>query len=184
MTDPIHTPPPPPPTGLGPRLRVAHLDGRAATPFAVTPDAAQRAALAAWLGISAIEALAFKGQIAPAGRSDWLLAGRLRARVVQPCVITLAPVRSDLDEEVRRRFTPHAIDPDGDEVEMPEDDTLEPLGSHIDLGTVLTEALELALPLYPRAEGAALDAPDDADPVEDTRKPFAGLADLLGQKDS
>lgn len=183
MTDQPHDLPPPPPAGLGPRLRVAHLDGRAATPFAVTPDAAQRAALAAWLGISAIEALAFTGQIAPAGRTDWLLTGRLNARVVQPCVVTLAPVRTTLDDEVRRRFTPHAIDPEGDEVEMPEDDTLEPLGSHIDLGAVMIEALELALPLYPRAEGAALDAPAEDEPAEDTRKPFAGLADLLGKKD-
>ena len=44
--------------------------------------------------------------------------------------------------------------PDGDEVEMPEDDTVEPMPEVIDLAEVAAEALALALPLYPRAPGA------------------------------
>ncbi len=39
---------------------------------------------------------------------------------------------------------------------MPEDETQEPLPEIIDIGAVATEALELALPLYPRAPGVAL----------------------------
>lgn len=176
--------PAPPPSGLGPRLRVAHLDGRAPTAFDVTPSPEQRAALAAWLDIIAIDALRLTGQIAPAGSSDWLLTADLTARVVQPCIITLAPVRSKLAEAVRRRYTPDLTEPEGDEVEMPEDDTLEPLTANIDLGAVLIEALELALPLYPRVEGAALDAPAEAEPADQPeRKPFAGLADLMARKD-
>ncbi|MFB2532445.1 DUF177 domain-containing protein [Paracoccus sp. p4-l81] len=182
--DPHPDLPPPPPSGLGPRLRVAHLDGRNPTPFDVAPDADQRAALAEWAGISAIPALRMQGQIAPAGRDDWQLTARLTGRVVQPCVITLAPVTSPISDDIRRRYSPHVTTPEGDEVEMPEDDTLEPLGPTIDLGLVLVEALELALPLYPRAEGANFEAPVDADPSEDdpAPKPFAVLADLLAKK--
>ena len=36
---------------------------------------------------------------------------------------------------------------------MPEDDTIEKLGREIDLAAVMIEALSLALPLYPRADG-------------------------------
>ena len=52
------------------------------------------------------------------------------------------------------------------------------------LGHVALEALELAIPLYPRAPGAELGAveaiPEGAAALEDeVIKPFAGLADLL-----
>lgn len=172
----------PPPAGLGPRLRVAHLDGSAPTPFDLRPDTAQRAALAAWLEIPAIRALRLTGSIRPVGERDWLLEAALSATVVQPCVITLAPVATTLSEPVARRYTPDLTTPEGDEIEMPEDDTIEPLGAWIDLNSVLIEALELALPLYPRAEGAGL-PPAAPEPQPETRKPFAGLAGLLRPED-
>ena len=65
------------------------------------------------------------------------------------------------------------------------DDEIEPLGPMIDAGEVLVEALALALPPYPRAEGAELPvaatAPDDQE--DGGRRPFQGLADLLRRKD-
>jgi uncharacterized metal-binding protein YceD (DUF177 family) len=74
-------------------------------------------------------------------------------------------------------------DPEGDEAEMPEDDTVEPMPEVIDLAEVAAEALSLALPLYPRAPGAefapALHAADGIAPLKDTDlKPFAGLQGL------
>lgn len=163
------------------RLRVAHLNPRGPTPFALEPDAARCAAIAAELGIDALAKLRFEGQIRPEGGDAWALTGRLRARVTQPCVVTLKPVRTALDEEVERHYSPHVTAPEGEEVEMP-DATLEPLGQFIDLGAVLIEELALALPEYPRAEGAALQTPPD-DPVPDTRRPFEGLDKLLGNRD-
>ena len=73
---------------------------------------------------------------------------------------------------------------DDEEVEIPEDDTLEPLGEVIDAAEVAIEALSLALPLYPRAPGVELGAvqvsPPDAAPLQDADlKPFAGLAKLM-----
>ena len=160
------------------RYRVSELAPKKPTRFRLAPDAAARAALAGEIGIIGIAALSFEGEIRPSGRHDWELQGHLRARVVQPCVVTLAPVASDIAEPVVRRYLAEMPEPEGDEVEMPEDDTAEPLPEVIDLAAVMAEALVLALPLYPRAPGAAFDAIADEGP-EETRKPFAGLAGLL-----
>ena len=162
------------------RFRVAHLNPRQPTEFALAPDAAARAALAAQLGLVELPKLRFSGQIRAVAQDGWEVTGALTARVVQPCVVTLAPVTTDLAEPVDRVFSPHVTAPEGDETEMP-DDTLEPLGQFIDLAAIMAEALSLALPLYPRASGAALE-PGATDDDEPARKPFAGLADLL--KDS
>ncbi len=159
------------------RLRVAHLNPRQPTEFALRPDAADRAALARELGIDGLSRLAFTGQISARDADAWVVEGRLTARVTQPCVVTLAPVSTDLDSEFRRVFSPHIATPEGDEVEMT-DDELEPLGQFIDLRAIMTEELSLALPLYPRAEGAALTEPEP-DPDDAPRKPFSGLADML-----
>jgi len=163
------------------RYRVAQLNPRQPTTFELAPDADARAAIAAELGISALPALRFKGEIRPVASDAWEVTGRLSAKVVQPCVVTLAAVKTSLNEDVHRVFSPHATTPEGDEVEMRDDET-EPLGSFIDVEAMMIESLSLALPLYPRAAGAALDAPE-AEPEGETRKPFAGLADLLKGED-
>ena len=144
------------------RLRVAHLNPRAPTPFSLVPDAERCAAIATELGIPALSRLSFAGEIRAEAGEAWVLTGRLRARVTQPCVVTLKPVKTALDEEVERHYSPHISTPEGDEVEMP-DDTLEPLGQFIDLGAVMIEELALALPEYPRAEGVAFEAAPDED---------------------
>ncbi|MFC0198918.1 YceD family protein [Paracoccus rhizosphaerae] len=164
------------------RLRVAHLNPNTPTPFHLAPDADTRAALAEELGIDALSRLDFRGELRAHGHDGWLLTGKLAARVTQPCVVTLKPVRSDISDDVRIQFTPHVAAPEGDEVEMP-DETLEPLGSFIDLTAIMVEALSLALPEYPRAAGAELASPDQPDDqAGDTRRPFAGLDKLLGGK--
>lgn len=159
--------------------RVADLPAKKPTRFRIAADDALRAGLARELGISDVPALEFQGELRPFGRHDWELEARLKAEVVQPCVVTLAPVRTRLDEAVMRRYLHDMPEPEADEIEMPEDDTAEPLPAVIDLGAVIAEALALALPLYPRAEGADAALPE----VEPTEKPFAGLADLLARKD-
>ena len=163
------------------RLRVAHLNPRAPTDFALHPDADARSRIAEELNLDGLPRLAFEGRVRPEGGDAWTLEGRLTARVVQPCVVTLKPVRSDISDDVRIRFTPHMPDVEAEEVEML-DETLEPLGNFIDLTAIMVEAISLALPEYPRAEGARLDevAPDvAAEPTPDTRRPFAGLDQLL-----
>ncbi|MBW0157769.1 DUF177 domain-containing protein [Sedimentimonas flavescens] len=168
--------------------RVADLAGRKPNRFDIRPDAATCAAIAQWAGISAVKSLRLKGTLTAKGRSDWLLEAAFTARVVQPCAVTLAPVTTDLAEEITRHYLADLPEPTGDEVEMPEDDTLEPLRAEIDLAAVALEALELALPLYPRATELEPDArlsavPDGAEELTDeATRPFANLRDLLAGK--
>lgn len=168
------------------RLRTAALSHRKTTRFRWQPDAAARATLAKALGLQAIAALDFQGEIHPEGREDFRLEGQLAADVVQSCVITLAPVPARLRESVLRRYLAEFTLPDGDEVEMPADDSPEPLPATLDLTDVAAEALALALPPYPRAKGVSLGeavfGPEGVAPLRDRDlNPFAGLAGLVGR---
>ncbi len=166
------------------RLRLSELPVTRPTAFAVEPDAEDRAEIARRLDITAIRKLRFEGELHPEGKRDWRLVGHLGATVVQPCVVTLDPVTTRIDEEVRRAYLAHPPEPEGgDEVEMPEDDTAEALPETLDLWGVMEEALALALPAFPRAEGAALGEAVFAEPgkaamTDDDAKPFAGLKSL------
>lgn len=150
--------------------------------FDLSPDAGERAAVAADLDILDLPLFRFAGTVKPAGK-DVVLEGVLTATVVQPCSVTLVPVTTHIAEPVTRRYVADWVEPEGDEVEIPEDVTVEPLPQAIDLAEVAVEALALALPLYPRAPGAdlgeAVFAPPGVAPLraEDLR-PFAGLAAL------
>ena len=183
------------PAGLSHVLRLADLPQRKPTRFALTPDAEICAALAADLGLSDLRKLRFAGQLTPMAGRDWHLEAQLGATLVQPCGITLDPVRTRIDQPVQRQYSDRAEAaadlPAGTEMEMPQDDTLEPLPAVIDLGQVLLEELILAIPPFPRAPGAELGsvlaAPEDIAPLDDAAmKPFAGLAalrDSLSGKD-
>ncbi len=178
---PPNTPPP-----WSHPVRIAELAARKPTRFDLKPDTATRRAIAAWAGITALPALRLRGTLTPKGRSDWLLEAALEAEVEQPCVVTLAPVRTVLHDPVTRRYLADMPEPEGDEIEMPEDDTSEPLKAVIDLAAVALEALDLALPLYPRADGADLGekvfTTPGATPLRDEdARPFANLRDLLGR---
>ena len=148
------------------------------------PDADERASLAEELGLLGLRKLAFTGQLTPDGARDWRLDARLGATVVQPCVVTLAPVTTRIDEDVIRRYLAEMPDlPAGDEIEMPEDETAEPLPASLDLKTVMREALALALPDFPRAEDApagdmSVTRPGSEPLSDDDVKPFAALKSL------
>jgi uncharacterized metal-binding protein YceD (DUF177 family) len=168
------------------RFRTGGLSPRKPTRFSYHLDAAARAALAGDLGLLALHSLDLTGEITPAGRDELVLTARLTANADQACVVTLAPVRAELDEPIRRSYVAGLADPEGDEVEMPDDDGREPMPEVIDMAEIAAEALALALPLYPRAPGAefgsaqhaakGVNALTDAD-----LKPFAGLAGLAAQ---
>lgn len=165
------------------RIRTADLTGNRRRPFDLTPDAAARAALAADLGLLSLDMLRLVGDLRPSGRSDVVLTARLTAQAVQACVVTLAPVPCQVDVPVSRHYVSDWTEPEGDEVEIPEDDTREPMPEMVDLSAVLAEALALALPDYPRAPGAELGAAVFAAPgvdplLDEAVRPFAGLAAL------
>jgi uncharacterized metal-binding protein YceD (DUF177 family) len=165
-------------------LPLARLPRGAEREFDLRPGPEARAALADEMGLLGLKKLRLAGRLIPEGRRDWRLEAVLGATVVQPCVVTTEPVTTRIDEPVLRRYLADMPAPaPGEEVEMPEDDSAEPLPASLDLSAVMAEALALALPLYPRAAGselgAAAFAPPGAAPLtDDDVKPLAGLGAL------
>lgn len=168
------------------RFRTGGLSPRKPTRFSYRPDADERARLAADLGLLALYALDLTGEFRPDGRDELMLDATLTARADQPCSLTLVPVPANVTEVVRRRYVAGLETPEGDEIEMPEDDSVDPMPDEIDLADVAAEALALALPLYPRAPGAELGqsvhAAEGVTPLSDADlKPFSGLQGLAAQ---
>ncbi|WP_037316135.1 YceD family protein [Ruegeria halocynthiae] len=164
-------------------LRVADLPQNAPTPFDLRPDASSLTAIKDDLGLLGLRKLSFVGDIRAQGKRDWALTGKLGATVIQPCIVTLEPVTTRIDIPVSRIFLAEWSNPDEPEFEIPEGDETEPLGPEIDPGIVMIEALSLALPLYPRKDGAELEQAGYTEPgkkamTDDDVKPFAGLAGL------
>lgn len=162
--------------------RTATLASRKPTRFDFRPDAEGRAAMAAALDLIALPAFRLSGEFRPVGKRDFDLVATLTAEAVQPCSVSLAPVPCTLNDGVHRRYVADYVAPEGDEVEMTDDET-DALPEVIDLAEVAVEALALALPLYPRAAGAELGeavfaAPGVAPLADTDLKPFAGLAAL------
>lgn len=158
-------------------LRVSDLAARGGMRFHLSPSAEARAELAGSLGVPKVRKLDFRGRLVAEGRHDWRLEGTLGATVIQTCVITAEPVTTRIDETVTRRFLREMPVPSELEAEIPDDDTLEPLGPSIDPGAVMVEALALALPDYPRVPGAEMPASPDS-PEDERPNPFAALAAL------
>lgn len=173
----------PGPDDTRPILVIADLPARKPTRFSLDPDGAACAAMADRLGVSGLRKVHLRGELRPQGGRDWGLVAQLGATVLQPCAVTLEPVTTRIDERVERLYMHDLPEITGQEVEMPEDDRLDPLPDQIDLMALLEEALALAVPMYPRADGAQLDthvfaAPGVAPMTDDDAKPFAGLAAL------
>lgn len=165
-------------------LRPADLATHEPTQFELVLDEPDCAAIAQDIGVPALRKIRFKGTLKPIGKRDWQLSAHLGATVLQDCVVTLAPVTTRIEEDVTREWLAAARKvTNEEEVEIPEDVSQDPLGDVIDLGEVLIEALALALPAYPRAEGADLSEQNFAEKgvtpmTDEDARPFAGLAGL------
>ena len=164
-------------------MRLTELTTGRPTTFTLEPNAAERKAVAQALGIVALKKLKFEGTLTPQGRTDWALQAKLGATVVQECVVSLDPVTTRIDEQVNRDYMKVIPEIDAAELEMSQDDTIDPLPEILDLAQVMIEALSLALPPYPRSKDAelgaiAVTAPGITPMTDDDAKPFAGLGAL------
>jgi uncharacterized metal-binding protein YceD (DUF177 family) len=166
-------------------IQVGKLSPSKAFRFDLRPDEAQIRVLRDDLELLGLRKLRLHGEIKPDGARDWRLVATLGATVTQPCVATLEPVTTRIEEKLVRRYLKDwPLEEElGEEVEMPEDDSIDPLDDEIDLVGVLQEALSLALPTYPRADGAgpveSESRPDGAEPIDSSRSnAFSALADL------
>ena len=173
------------PNHAHPSIELKHLVQNGGVDFDLTLSERDISEISAQLDLLSLQKIKFSGSILPIGKGDWELTGKLGATVEQVCSLTLAPVRCRIDTPVIRKFrkSPITLNHTGPEHEIPEDDSEEQLEDVIDLGRVLREALSLALPDYPRAEGAELESaefgPPGVTPLTDqAARPFSVLAGL------
>ncbi|MBC6437816.1 MAG: DUF177 domain-containing protein [Rhodobacteraceae bacterium] len=138
--------------------RIADLRKDRATPFALIPNAKGRVAIARELDVLALRKLRFDGTLNRIDEARMHLHGRLGATVVQPCVISLAPVTTRLEAGITRIYLAALPEPECTSMDVPWNDNEEPMPTHLNLADVMLEALVLHLPLYPRVPGAKLEA--------------------------
>jgi uncharacterized metal-binding protein YceD (DUF177 family) len=113
--------------------------------------------------------------------TNFEIAYRLAAEIVQACVVTLEPLAAAIARQFTRElhYTPNLRRPVEEEViVVPGDDELpEEIGSlHFDLAGPLMEEFLLAIDPYPRARGVEFSPPSSATAPPDS--PFAVLKDL------
>ena len=157
----------------------------AGTEIALKPSPEQRADLARWTGLDSIEALNGIVSLKKLGAGHFSYDARFSADVVQPCVVTLVPVRSHIEREFQRIFQvtdARVAAPQKGTIELPskvttDDEEPEVLSSPmLDVAAPVLEELALAIDPYPRAPGVAFQPP--ADDQDRSESPFAVLKQL------
>lgn len=150
----------------------------------IEADPAIRRAVADVGGLREVLLAQASFDVTPQSGGRFHVAGHVRARIGQTCVVTLEEIENDIDEPIDLIFAPPEQIPqmaalideaeEGDE-EVP--DPPEPIeNGMIDLGRVATDALYLAVDPYPRKPGAVFEPLVEANDPED--HPFAALKAL------
>jgi uncharacterized metal-binding protein YceD (DUF177 family) len=142
--------------------------------------------IARLLDLVALTGLVFGYRFEHGGGGRWRFKGHPRADVTQTCVVSLAPVETQLDLPVEAAFWPASLidhrAPDDEEPASQEmlDWPEAIVDGKIDLGTLVYETLATALDPYPKRAGASFDwsqgAPDEAGSAK--TGPFAVLSAL------
>ena len=150
-------------------------------------DEKQRRSLADEHGLQAVDRFSYNLHLSPWKGRGVRVRGDVSAVITQPCTVTLEPVQTEIKEQVEtllvpddsRLARPQIVD--GEMVVSAEGDDLPETFSNgkIDVGALAEEFFELAIPLYPRSDGAELpegieDQPGDAG----ADNPFAVLSTL------
>ena len=143
-----------------------------------------RQAMADLAGLREIGFASASLDVTPRGKGRFHVAGRVRARVGQTCVVTLDPIENDIDEEVDLIFAPPDQIPvlaDLVDEALESDEAIpdppEPIENGIiDLGRLATDALFLGIDPYPRRPDAIFEPPVEA--ADPEAHPFAALKAL------
>lgn len=167
------------------QVRKIPTDGLSMT-LVATPE--ECAALAARMGVLACQDVRAELSIAKSDRDRRVDAtGRLTAKVVQACVVSLEPVPETIDEPLELLFLDESLIPDVPDAEITVEDLLDDapipdpiVRGHFDVGAVIAEHLALALDPYPRRADAVFDAPGPPGDEPKRANPFAALRGLHG----
>ncbi len=137
----------------------------------------------------AVESLSAELRLTRWRRTGVAVKGALKAKIIQPCVISLEPVEQTIDEDISVIYVPEGsplarpeindsgemlLDPEGDDIP----DTFN--GTHVIISEVILEALALAIDPHPRRPGVHLSEEYSNDEIEDEKpvSPFAVLSQL------
>lgn len=155
----------------------------------IEANADQRAALAQIHELVEVIRLSARLEVTGWNKGGVKVAGRLRARVVQSCVVTLEPVEETVEEDISGVFLPEGsrlavprhsaeseiiLDAQGDD--GPESFT----GDTVDVGQFVEEFFALGLNPYPRRPGVEL--PLAADDDAGARGPLSQQLEALKKK--
>ena len=156
------------------------------------PNAAERAEIAAWLEIEALEGLVGSVRLTRNASGRYLYRGHLDADVVQACVVTLEPVPAHISQDFEREFELAPPVPKRGKrrtgvnasakpvIEILDDNDAPDIieSPVIDIAAPMIEELSLSLDPYPRKAGVSFTAPEDLPGTVDN--PFAVLQKLKG----
>jgi hypothetical protein len=166
-------------------FELAGLSERGAE-LSLSPDAAERARIAAWLGALEVPRLDATIRLSRLDDDVYRYEADFTAEVVQACVVTLEPVPSMHAGRAERRYRVKgrsarrsskvpkidSADAGGGDEDAPE----VILSSQLDIVAPVLEEISLSLDPYPRAPGVTFEPPKDEDKAADN--PFAVLAKL------
>jgi len=140
----------------------------------------ERAALARRFDLESLASLSARVEIAPRGREMFLLKADFAAEFAQTCSITLEPVPGAVEGHFELIYGPPEAEETVAGAGVEDDLAFEPLtGDSIDIGEAVAQEFSLALPEFPRAPGADLEA--EMPPQPDEVNPFTALAALRGR---
>ncbi|MFZ2099014.1 MAG: DUF177 domain-containing protein [Oricola sp.] len=168
---------------------VASVLPTAGFPVHIEASAEERAALAQVHGLLAVERLVADLELKRWRKDGVRLRGRVIAKIIQECIVTLEPVTAELDVPIDAIFVPEGsrlarpLDDDGALIIDAEGADVPEIfeGGVIDAGAIAEEFFELAIDPYPRAPGAELEQASETveEEAEDAAdNPFARLAAL------
>jgi uncharacterized metal-binding protein YceD (DUF177 family) len=157
--------------------RPVAVEGLVRKDLFVEADPDERAALARRFAIVAVDRLEAEVCLERQGGGQMIrLSGRLRADVVQICVVSLEPVAGHLEEDFEMTFA-HERQPEAADVvvDLDDPDPPDPIeDGRVDIGEAVAEQLALILDPFPRAPGARFE--NDGREAIDEPSAFAALA--------
>lgn len=141
----------------------------------------ERDAIAQLAELEAVDRFEYQAKIIPLGDGSFELTGNVVAEIIQNCVVSLEPIKVDLQQSINLLLVPADSqslsrdaddDPEARDVEIIE-------GDGIDLGQLAYEHLVIGIDPYPRAGGLAFEWSEHGEPKgEGNQGAFASLQKL------
>lgn len=100
----------------------------------------------------------FKGRVTQTKKKSYELHAKLKATIIQNCVISWKPIKTVIDDEVERYYTEDHIETyiENESLDINSKD-IELIQRELNIGAVALESLSLGIPDYPRKKNVQFD---------------------------